>query len=81
MFALTRDAIEAHLTIVFAALAVSRAVQLRTEVSLRRVLSALRSRRSATGVITGAINMVLPALGPNEAAILSLMSSPDPVGS
>ncbi len=31
MFARTRDAIEAHLTIVFTALAVSREVQTRTE--------------------------------------------------
>ncbi len=38
MFARTRDAIEAHLTIVFAALAVSRTVQNRTGLSLRRFL-------------------------------------------
>lgn len=34
MFARTRDAIEAHLTIVFTALAVSRETQNRTELSL-----------------------------------------------
>ncbi len=38
MFARTRDAIEAHLTIVFTALAVSRTVQNRTGRSIRRVL-------------------------------------------
>ena len=48
MFARTRDAIEAHLTIVFTALAVSRAAQDRTGLSLRRVLRTLRPLRSAT---------------------------------
>ena len=38
MFARTRDAIEAHLTIVFTALAVSRETQNRTGLSLRGVL-------------------------------------------
>ena len=40
MFARTRDAIEAHLTIVFTALAISRVVQNRTGLSRRRVLRA-----------------------------------------
>ena len=53
MFARTRDAIEAHLTIVFTALAVSREVQNRTGLSLRRVLRTLRPLRSATVEING----------------------------
>ncbi len=48
MFARTRDAIEAHLTIVFTALAVSREVQSRTGLSLRRFLRTLKPLRSAT---------------------------------
>lgn len=41
MFARTRDSIEAHLTIVFTALALSREIQNRTGLSLRRVLRTL----------------------------------------
>jgi len=48
LFARTRDAIEAHLTIVSTALAVSRTVQDRTGVSIRKTLRELRPLRSAT---------------------------------
>jgi hypothetical protein len=43
-----RDSIEAHLTIVFAALAVSREAQARTGVSIKKIIQALRPLRSAT---------------------------------
>ncbi|WP_344912590.1 IS1634 family transposase, partial [Yimella lutea] len=62
MFARTRDAIEAHLTIVFTALAVSREVQARTGLSLRRVLRALKPLRSATIEINGVVTTIPPAL-------------------
>lgn len=48
MFHRTQDAIEAHLTIVFAALAVSREVQNRTGLAIRNVVRQLRPLRSAT---------------------------------
>ena len=54
MFARTRDAIEAHLTIVFTALAVSRTVQDRSGLSIRKVMRHLRPLRSATITINGA---------------------------
>ena len=76
MFARTRDAIEAHLTIVFTALAVSRAVQDRTGLSLRRVLRTLRPLRSATVEINGVITTIPPALGPDETAILNALEDP-----
>ena len=66
MFARTRDAIEAHLTIVFTALAICRKVQTRTGLSLRRVLRTLRPLRSATIDINGAIPTFPPALDPDE---------------
>ena len=69
MFARTRDAIEAHLTIVFTALAVSRTVQNRTGLSIRRVRQ-LRPLRSATIEINGAIHTFPPALGPEQQKIL-----------
>ncbi|MCZ3387180.1 MAG: IS1634 family transposase [Actinomycetia bacterium] len=78
MFARTRDAIEAHLSIVFTALAVSREVQDRTGLSLRRVLRTLKPLRSATVEINGVITTIPPALGPNESAILNALKTPNP---
>jgi len=78
MFARTRDAIEAHLTIVFTALAVSRTVQDRTGRSLRRVLRTLRPLRSATIEINGTIHTFPPALGPGETAIITALKDPKP---
>lgn len=54
MFHRTRDSIEAHLTIVFAALALARTAQARTGVSIRRLVRTLRPLRSATIAINGA---------------------------
>jgi hypothetical protein len=78
MFARTRDAIEAHLTIVFTALAVSRTVQDRTGRSLRRVLRTLRPLRSATIEINGTVHTFPPALGPDETAIITALKDPNP---
>ncbi len=77
MFVRTRDAIEAHLTIVFTALAVSRTVQGRTGLSLRRVLRTLRPLRSATVEINGVITTIPPALGPEATAILNALQHPN----
>ena len=76
MFARTRDAIEAHLTIVFTALAISRVVQNRTGLSLRRVLRTLGPLRSATVEINGVITTIPSALGPDEATILNALQHP-----
>ena len=48
MFHRIHDSIDAHLTIVFAALAVSREAQERTGVSIKKIIQALRPLRSAT---------------------------------
>ena len=53
MFDHTRDAIEAHLTIVFTALALAREVQARTGLAIRNVIRQLRPLRSATIAING----------------------------
>ena len=47
MFHRIRDSIEAHLTIVFAALAISREAQARTGVSIKKIVQTLRPLRSA----------------------------------
>ena len=78
MFARTRDAIEAHLTVVSTALAVSRAVQHRTGLSLRRVLRALKPLRSATVEINGMTSTIPPALNPETTALLDALRSQDP---
>jgi hypothetical protein len=54
MFHRTRDAIEAHLTIVFTALAVAHNVQERTGLAIANVIKQLRPLRSATIAINGA---------------------------
>lgn len=76
MFARTRDAIQAHLTIVFTALALSREIQDRTEMSIRRVLRTLRPLRSATVEINGVITTIPPALSTVETEILNALQSP-----
>src|SRR5699024_3044888 len=48
-----RDAIEAHLTVVFAALAISRFMQDATGVSSRRIITSLRPLREFTGSVGG----------------------------
>lgn len=78
MFARTRDAIEAHLTVVFTALAISRTVQNRTGLSLRRVLRTLRPLRSATVEINGMTTTLHPAIDPDVTALLDALRSAEP---
>jgi hypothetical protein len=76
MFARTRDAIEAHLTIVFTALALSRTMQNRTGQSLRRVLRTLKPLRSATVEINGTTTTIPPGLNPDEQALIDALQAP-----
>ncbi len=73
MFARTRDAIEAHLTIVFTALAVSRELQSRTGLSLRRFLRILKPLRSATIDLNGVIATFPPAINAEVKTILDAL--------
>jgi hypothetical protein len=75
MFHHTRDAIEAHLTIVFTALAVSREVQNRTGLAIRNVIKQLRPLRSATIAINGTSQTFAPAIPPDKQAILDAIHS------
>ncbi len=65
IFHRTKDAIEAHLTIVFTALAVARFIQDRTGLSIKSVVNQLRPLRSATIAING-IKQTFPPQVPNE---------------
>lgn len=71
MFHYTRDAIEAHLTIVFAALAVSHAIQQRSGLSIGKVVKQLRPLRSATITINGATETFPPEIPQAQREILT----------
>ena len=66
MFHRVRESIEAHLTIVFAALAVAREAQTRTGLSIRKILQTLRPLRSATIALNGQ-EVTAPPLVPDDA--------------
>jgi len=70
MFVRRRDAIEAHLTIVFTALAVAREAQDRTGLAIRNVIRQLRPLRSAAIAVNGAVQTFPPAIGPEQQEIL-----------
>ncbi len=70
MFHRTRQAIEAHLTIVFTALAISHEVQARTGMAIRNVIRQLRPLRSATIAINNATQTFAPAIPADQQAIL-----------
>ncbi len=78
IFARTREAIDAHLTVVFAALALSRTIQDRTGLSLRRFLRTLKPLRSATIEINGVINTYPPSIEPEIQPILTALQQPPP---
>jgi hypothetical protein len=69
MFHRTRDSIEAHLTIVFGALAVSREAQARTGVSIKKIVQTLRPLRTAT-ISLGHEQITAPPLIPDHARAL-----------
>ena len=75
LFHRTRDAIEAHLTIVFAALAVSRSVQNKTGLAVANVIKQLRPLRSATIAINGTTQRFDPAISTEQQAILEALRS------
>jgi Transposase DDE domain len=71
MFNRVRDAIEAHLTIVFTALAVSHCVQARTGLAIGKIVKQLRPLRSATIVINGATQSFPPEIPEPQRKILT----------
>ncbi len=77
LFARRRDAIEAHLTIVFTALALSRTIQHRTGLALRRVLRTLRPLRSATIAINGTVQTFPPRLDADQRALVAAILGRD----
>ena len=70
-----REAIEAHLTVVFAALAVSRHLQETTGVSIKKIVQTLRTARSATIEINGQRLTLDPELTTTARDILDRLES------
>jgi hypothetical protein len=62
IFHRTREAIEAHLTIVFTALAVAHCIQERSGLAIANVIKQLRPLRSATITINGATQTFPPEI-------------------
>jgi transposase len=68
-----RDSIEAHLTVVFAALAVSRHLQDQTGVSIKKLVNTLRTVRSATIQVNGQRLTLNPELPPTARELLAAL--------
>jgi transposase len=69
------DAIQAHLTVVFAALAVSRDLQQRAGVTINKLVQTLRTTRSATIDINGQQMTLQPELTAPATAILNRLQA------
>ncbi|WP_420751094.1 IS1634 family transposase [Rhodococcus sp. O3] len=77
IFHRTRDAIEAHLTVVFTALAVSRVVQDRSGLAIGKVVKLLRPLRSATIAINGTRHTFPPEVDADRQTLLDRISRPE----
>ena len=79
MFHRDRDAIEAHLTIVFTALAIARRLQQQTGYSIRRIVRTLRPLREVAITYAGQEITAKPTLT-NEAREILTATDLDSVG-
>ncbi|MFC9357233.1 transposase [Rhodococcus sp. NPDC057014] len=76
MFHHTRDAIEAHLTVVFTALAVARYLQTETGTSIRSLVRTLRPLQEITMTIAGHPHIAADPLTPDAVRILTTLNLP-----
>ena len=74
----TRDAIEAHLTMVMASPAVARHLQEATGISIKRVIRALKPLQEVTINLNGHHLTAAPQLTPKAEQILTALSTPPP---
>jgi hypothetical protein len=72
----TLESIEAHLTLVFTALAVVRQTQTRARLGIRTLGRQLRPLRSATIAINGTEQTFPPQISPDQQAILDAIHRP-----
>ncbi|MFI8777821.1 IS1634 family transposase, partial [Brachybacterium paraconglomeratum] len=80
MFHHQRDAIEAHLTIVFTALAIARYLQDKTGYSIRKIIRALRPLLEVQINISGHLHTAVDPLTDDARHILKALETPDAVG-
>ncbi|AOP51891.1 MULTISPECIES: IS1634 family transposase [Brevibacterium] len=78
IFHRTRDAIEAHLTVVFTALAVARFMQEATGLSLQKIITTLRPLREFVGEIDGHELVFPPDVPPQAAELVSNVENSGP---
>lgn len=78
IFSHTEESIEAHLTIVFAALAVSRFLQVETGMSIRKVVRSLRPLQEIIVRIAGHEHAAADRLTDDAACILDSLDIPNP---
>ncbi|WP_137725596.1 IS1634 family transposase [Prescottella subtropica] len=76
MFHHTRDAIEAHLTVVFTALAVAHYLQTETGISIRSLVRTLRPLQEISLTIAGQPHTAADPLTPDAVAILTSLDLP-----
>ena len=76
VFSHTREAIEAHLTIVFAALAVGRYLQHETGMSIKKIVQALRPIQQISVRIAGHKHHARDPLTPTATTILEALDLP-----
>ena len=72
----TRDAIEAHLTVVMAALAVARHLQDTTGISVKRIIRTLKPLQDVTINLNSHNITAQPQITPTAASILKSLQSP-----
>jgi len=72
----TRDAIEAHLTVVMASLAIARHLQDTTGISIARIVRELRGLQEVTINLNGHKITAQPQITPTAASILKSLQSP-----
>ena len=75
IFHRTRDAIEAHLTVVFAALAVARHLQDVTGMSIKKIVTTLRPLRTVTVAIGDHEMLVEPTISDAARAVIDAINS------
>ena len=78
MFHHTRDAIEAHLTIVFAALAIARYLQDATGLSIKKIVRTLRPLQQITVRIAGHEHHAADPITKPAREILNALGPPSP---
>lgn len=70
-----RDSIEAHLTIVLAALAISKSIEMQTGISIKRFVKLLRPIRTGIITINGNELIAEPEIPASISTILDKLSS------